>query len=481
MMKRRISIGLAAAMTAAVLVALATPASAAPAGAMKVDLLASQSIDVGDVYIWNDATTLHVEYVLDAGWCMTESHLAVATKSSGIPQVKGNPIPGMFAYGEPYDPCASGDTFDIPLPVGAKSLVIAADAKVWDKSSLMTVELVSAPGAAVYGPQFLYYPPGDPAWGTTSIDAVEPSFAAANVWPTISGAQWISTETIEMTSPPLDSWRWNHAELTVPGLPVSGSVVTVTSDNAERVWANGAVIGSDGEVDTQFIDNQEWKTILDYPFMPKMGVNTLDFVWRNYGACTETTAYCAAPGLDQYTPSSNPTGLIYKVSASYLAHVETAWGAGAPFSGKNWATYIPYTVRDYVESISTGLYDVTANKGAWDCVTGVTDLSVRTASGITWQNLVNGDVRVLIDLKGAKASSTFDVWVEQNPGTCPPGTNTPSNMGGITTNASGDGRATITFTPMAGSVNFWLTLWTPPGPPYPGIGEQVLRAQAVKF
>ena len=55
--------------------------------------------DVSDVVINVDcaAKTLTVEYILDDGWFLTESHVAVADALAGIPQTKqGNPIPGQF-------------------------------------------------------------------------------------------------------------------------------------------------------------------------------------------------------------------------------------------------------------------------------------------------------------------------------------------------------------------------------------------------
>jgi hypothetical protein len=63
-----------------------------------------------------------------------------------------------------------------------------------------------------------------------------------------------------------------------------------------------------------------------------MGLNTLDFIVRNY----------AQSGGTQ---TSNPTGLIYKAEVEYYAREETAWGDGFDFDGKNWATYFTYEVQ----------------------------------------------------------------------------------------------------------------------------------------
>jgi hypothetical protein len=106
------------------------------------------------------------------------------------------------------------------------------------------------------------------------------------------------------------------------------------------------------------------------------------------------------------------------------------------------------------------LYNVTGNAAAFACATGTTNTTLPTASSVLWRK-VGTTVSATITLSGALANTTFDVWVEQNPGTCPPGSSTASNPAAIATNASGNGTATITFTPMAGAVNFWLTLWAP--------------------
>lgn len=117
---------------------------------VSVPLLAGQDIPVGTVEISNDGSSLHVTYTLENGWCMTESHLAVATDVAEIPQTKKkNPIPGQFAYGDFYDPCVTTDTFiillsDIPAD-SDETLYVAAHAAV----QLMDCEvLLEAP----YGP-----------------------------------------------------------------------------------------------------------------------------------------------------------------------------------------------------------------------------------------------------------------------------------------------------------------------------------------
>ena len=90
------------------------------APAMAAELLAGQEIYVGDVTAVLDGDMLHVTYDTVDNWAMTETHLAVGKVVGdtcvGIPMTKkGNPIPGQFPYGSPYDPPATSDTFDVDV------------------------------------------------------------------------------------------------------------------------------------------------------------------------------------------------------------------------------------------------------------------------------------------------------------------------------------------------------------------------------
>ncbi len=80
------------------------------------DLIAGRHIDVGEVLVWNDSDHLYVKYTTSKHWCLTETHLHVATSLKGIPQTKkGNPIPGKFEYKSYLNPCAEELLYKIPL------------------------------------------------------------------------------------------------------------------------------------------------------------------------------------------------------------------------------------------------------------------------------------------------------------------------------------------------------------------------------
>ena len=78
--------------------------------------------------VWNDADNLYVRYIVDDPWCLTETHLHVATSLALIPQKNNNPVPGQFEFMHPLS-CVQQDQFVIPLAsFDGTELFIAAHA-----------------------------------------------------------------------------------------------------------------------------------------------------------------------------------------------------------------------------------------------------------------------------------------------------------------------------------------------------------------
>jgi len=108
-------------------------ASADQGTVFQTDLLAGQTIDVGDVVAWSEDGTLYVQYQVDEDWYMTETHLQVAVSLAGIPQNNGNPTPGQFDYKTEHDPAVTEFTYAVPIdevPPSADRLYVAAHAVV---------------------------------------------------------------------------------------------------------------------------------------------------------------------------------------------------------------------------------------------------------------------------------------------------------------------------------------------------------------
>jgi hypothetical protein len=289
------------------------------------DLLAGQYMDAGDVLVWNDADNLYVRYELE-GWCMNETHVHVADALDGIPQTKkGNPKPGKFDYKTDHDPCVTEYTYEIPLDGWnpGTELYIAAHAAM---NELETMTIVSNVGDTVYGP--LDQNPGlNGDWGPP-YNAVVAINSLSSPWnwgdDTIPGASWISTAE-ETENPCIDSWRKFTETFEVPGTPVSG-MLYVNADNEFWAYLGDTFIGTDDQI---FDGGNSSTGVEKYSFMPTAGENTLQFIVKNWAQC-----------------SGNPNGLVYKAEITYLGDDESAWADGNDFPGKNWATYLTYTVQE---------------------------------------------------------------------------------------------------------------------------------------
>jgi hypothetical protein len=79
-----------------------------------VDLIAGQHTDVGEVVVTTDATNMYVTYRTTGGWKLCETHLHIAQTLAGIPQSRGGPVPGKFAYKKTHA-SATEFTYTVPL------------------------------------------------------------------------------------------------------------------------------------------------------------------------------------------------------------------------------------------------------------------------------------------------------------------------------------------------------------------------------
>jgi len=73
-------------------------------------------------------------------------------------------------------------------------------------------------------------------------------------------------------------------------------------------------------------------------------------------------------------------------------------------------------------------------------------------------------------LDGATPSSTYDIWVNQDPGACP--LSSPSFPAAMTTDINGDDTFSTSLQVVGGATNFWISAVG---------GGQVLRSTAVSF
>jgi len=170
-----------------------------------------------------------------------------------------------------------------------------------------TMTVVSDTSVYVYGPIDDYAVIDSTDWGVLKSAVITWEHPS---WPKITGATWISSADYTEEPAASTSWRLFEDVIEIPACAtkIIGNI-SVTSDNAEKVYLNGDLIGSDGEVQDTSDDNHEWKTILNYELTElHAGTNTLQIIVRNYAGSS--------------SPTSNPTGLIYKAEITYDADTD---------------------------------------------------------------------------------------------------------------------------------------------------------------
>ena len=78
----------------------------------------------------------------------------------------------------------------------------------------------------------------------------------------------------------------------------------------------------------------------------------------------------------------------------------------------------------------------------------------------------NNDLIVQVSIKGGAPNTSYDIYVNQDPGDCP----TAPAIGVLTTNGQGNGNAHLVEPRLPGATNFWVSAVG---------GGQVLRSPAV--
>lgn len=103
------------------------------------------------------------------------------------------------------------------------------------------------------------------------------------------------------------------------------------------------------------------------------------------------------------------------------------------------------------------------------CAKGADDTTGPTYGFAVINKNSKGKLIIEVSLKGATPDATYDIWVNQNPGTCP--LSAPTAPGALTTNGQGNGNAHVTLEAFQGATNFWVSAVG---------GGQVLRSVAVE-
>jgi hypothetical protein len=336
------------------------------------DLLAGQDMDVGEVYVWNDADTLYVYYdVTLEDWYLTETHLAVECDEAGVPQTKkGNPIPGQFEYGDCFDQeeMRTSACYTVPIPdcngdeLCGETPVIAAHAVVrYFETGTITPDLAWQRSAEPASAAYAGY---GAAWELTDGFDI-PLCATQTVWDNgvyynnsvPAGREWASWEYAYNNGGSFDDYsdlRRFQATFTVP----DGYEVTAGSLYAPDYTA-GIPINDNVYIfvneDLLFWGGTRVNQITDGMFQSMAGIQALRGEsepvetdrWYIPGTIPEVTSFVSgANTIDVFTEENERWGgmgkLVLELDYEYT-YTETAWGDGDRFVDKgNWGMYSTY-------------------------------------------------------------------------------------------------------------------------------------------
>jgi hypothetical protein len=347
-----------------------------------IDLIAGQNIEVGYIDVWNDETNLYVKYVIDEpGWCLEETHVAVAYSPEEIPQTKkGNPIPGQFPHKHEDIGCEPEDLYTIPLVLINPSwdcnddLYIATHAVVQNQNIecidfeiYSEKEAVNTVSTSAGNIQF-YMTKSQPLFGLNIGDegTFEPPNDPADLYPIVATPE---------TSPPEE----NIVAFTVGTGLVDDKVF---DDNGTGAGGNNLTDPQDLSqipllqhayskylaivVDVSDIDalqklnlvsidmdhNEEWHfqyfnddNILIYEAILNQGnVGLGDGKAFPVDYSNPEISKVAIWGGNNLNIAERIGYAIDNICITTIEE-ETAWGAGFDFPGNNWALYFEYTIE----------------------------------------------------------------------------------------------------------------------------------------
>ena len=278
------------------------------------------AMDVGNVDVWNDGDYLYVQYVTSGGWCLTETHLHVATSMEAIPQRNGNPVPGQFDYKAEHD-CITQYPYTIPLNWDpCTNVYIAAHAvvqKVITEAPYYASTVVDSEQGKTKGGGDVRWQRSDPEQGLA-----------------------FESEQDEFNFFSLGFGGWIVVQFDCPIRNGDGDDVQIIEDT----WGTGYPLETANVSASQ--DGTNWTLLGEADNTNQDGIHTTSefdlgaLSWAKYIKVVDTTD----PALHN---SSAADGLDVNaiVSLQDCIQEETAWGDGLDFPGKNWATYFMYHVQ----------------------------------------------------------------------------------------------------------------------------------------
>lgn len=284
-----------------------------------VSLRAGQHMDAGTVTVWEDGIKLYVKYQTSGGWCLTETHLHVATSLDDIPQKNGNPPPAQFDYRAEHD-CVTQYTYTIDLGDWVPcetDLYIAAHAEV----QKVITEAPYYASTVFNSEQGLTKAGGDVGEERSTPE---------------QGLAFESGQD-ESNFFSLGFGGWIVVQFDCPITNGDGDDVQIIEDT----WGTGYPLETANVSASQ--DGNDWallgkadNTNPDHT-ISKFDLGALQ--WAKYIKIVDTTNPAVHGG------TADGFDLNAVASLQDCIQEETAWGAGSDFPGKNWATYFTYHVQ----------------------------------------------------------------------------------------------------------------------------------------
>jgi hypothetical protein len=119
------------------------------------------------------------------------------------------------------------------------------------------------------------------------------------------------------------------------------------------------------------------------------------------------------------------------------------------------------TVPALAKAKRTPLYN---NPATFTCPGGATDTTVGKNGFVVVNVMRKGMLQIEVSLKRASPKTTYDVWVNQDPGGCP--LDAPTFPAALTTNVRGNGNAHFTVPILTGATEFWVSVTSSGGEVY---------------
>jgi hypothetical protein len=121
----------------------------------KTDLIAGQNINVGEVEVYNDKTTVYITASTTVGsnWYITQSHLKIGSTAASL-GIGKNPAPGQFPYKMTHNPALQIVTYEFDIASLPSTFYFAFHAVVVriDENTGLVLQGETAWG---YGPKFV--------------------------------------------------------------------------------------------------------------------------------------------------------------------------------------------------------------------------------------------------------------------------------------------------------------------------------------